>query len=99
PRRRANGVDCRGRDADRAHGFLLCLFGVAFAFGARPGATNAKLRTELIFEFEHLSRTIRNRAAESSDTLEQIFPITAFLGYGFDNHTPPRATDIRRAAP
>lgn len=33
------------------------------------------------------------------DTLEQIFRIGVFLGYGFDNATPPRATDIRRAAP
>ena len=34
-------------------------------------------------------------ARESPDTLEQIFQIRAFLGYGFDKDTPPRATDIR----
>ncbi len=33
------------------------------------------------------------------DTLEQIFRIGRFLGYGFDKDTPPRATDIRIAAP
>jgi len=60
---------------------------------------NAKLRTECIFEFEHLSRLLRNLVRETGDTLEQIFRIAAFLGYGFDNDTPPRATDIRRAAP
>ncbi|MBN6192673.1 hypothetical protein JQN58_37985 [Aneurinibacillus sp. BA2021] len=58
---------------------------------------NAKLRSEDIFEFEHLSSCLRNPIHESSDTLEQIFQIGAILGYGFDKDTPPRATDIRRA--
>ncbi len=33
------------------------------------------------------------------DTLEQIFPIGALLGYGFDTNTPPRASDIRTETP
>jgi hypothetical protein len=34
---------------------------------------------------------------DSADTLEQIFQIGPFLGYGFDENTTPRASDIRRA--
>jgi len=56
---------------------------------------NAKLRSEGIFEFEHLSRVLRNPSSESADTLEQIFQIGVILGYGFDTHTPSRTTDIR----
>jgi len=73
--------------------------GVAFAFTTRPGAENAKLRSEDIFEFEHLSRILRNPTEESSDTLEQIFQSAAFLGYGFDTDTTSRTSDIRTAAP
>ncbi|GAB3600766.1 hypothetical protein [Microbacterium tumbae] len=73
-------------------------FGVAFAFSTRPGAENAKLRTESIFDFESMSSLLRNRRGECSDTLEQIFSAASFLGYGFDNDTPPRATDIGAAA-
>jgi hypothetical protein len=57
---------------------------------------NAKLRSEVIFEFEHLSSILRKQIRESADTLEQIFQIGAILGYGFDENTPPRASDIRR---
>jgi len=71
--------------------------GVAFAFSPRPGALDAKLRSEDIFEFEYLSSILRNLSRESADTLEQIFQIQTILGYGFDTNTPPRATDIRRA--
>jgi hypothetical protein len=60
---------------------------------------DAKLRSECIFEFEHLSSVLRKRIRESADTLEQIFQIGAFLGYGFDTDTTSRTTDIRTAAP
>ncbi|WP_144873587.1 hypothetical protein [Microbacterium sp. 1.5R] len=69
--------------------------GVAFASETRPGVKNAKLRSEGIFEFEHLSRVLRNPGRESADTLEQIFQIGAILGYGFDTVTSSRTTDIR----
>jgi hypothetical protein len=72
--------------------------GVAFASCTRPGGLDAKLRSEDIFEFEHLSSFLRNHIRQSADTLEQIFQIRMILGYGFDTNTPPRASDIRRAA-
>ena len=39
------------------------------------------------------------RRREFIDTLEQIYRFRAGLGYGFDNKTPSRTTDIRIAAP
>jgi len=60
---------------------------------------DAKLRSELIFDIEHLSRILRILSRLFVDTLEQIFRFPRELGYGFDEVSPPRATDIRIGSP
>jgi len=60
---------------------------------------DAKLRSESIFDLEHLSRILRIPRRHFCDTLEQIFRFPSELGYGFDEVSPPWATDIRTGSP
>jgi hypothetical protein len=60
---------------------------------------DAKLRSESIFDIEHLSTILRRLCRIFLDTLEQIFRFPGELGYGFDEVSPPRATDIRTGSP
>src|SRR5690606_1523274 len=89
------------------HVMLLCCSarrltsgsGAAFASGIRPGKPDAKLRSECIFDTEHLSRVLRTSSRECADTLERVFRLPRKLGYGFDDDSPPWATDIRTGCP